>query len=328
MTLPEVLTRPLTVPVVGSPMFISSGPDLVVAQCTAGVIGSFPSLNARPQTLLGDWLDEITERIAAYAGTQPDQPVAPFAVNLIVHKSNDRIGRDLATVVEHEVPIVITSLGARTEVNDAVHSYGGIVLHDVITNTFAHKAIDKGADGLIAVSAGAGGHAGMLSPFALLSEIRSWFDGPLLCSGAIANGRSILAAQVAGADFAYIGSAFLSTDEAIAADAYKDMVVASSSSDIVYSNFFTGVHGNYLRGSIVAAGFDPDNLPTSDPTKMSFADAAADVAADAASPAKAWKDIWGSGQGIGAITERGSTAALVERWRKEYDAALASLATP
>ncbi|KYH46309.1 nitronate monooxygenase family protein [Branchiibius sp. NY16-3462-2] len=310
MSLPEILSSPLSVPVVASPMFIASGPDLVVAECTAGVIGAFPALNARPASLLGDWLDEITERCASYADAHPGAIVAPFAVNQIVHRSNDRLEADMATIVEHKVPIVITSLGARPEINEAVHSYGGIVLHDVINNTFAHKAIEKGADGLIAVAAGAGGHAGTLSPFALLSEIRAWFDGPLLLSGAIAHGRSVLAAQAAGADFAYVGSAFLSTVEANVADDYRQMVVKSGASDIVYSNLFTGVHGNYLRGSIEAAGLDPDNLPTSDPSAMSFGSSSGD--------AKAWRDIWGSGQGIGAIEAAGTVAELVARLRSEY----------
>ena len=310
MSLPEILSTPLSLPVVASPMFIASGPDLVVAECTAGVIGAFPALNARPASLLGDWLDEITERCASYADAHPGSTVAPFAVNQIVHRSNDRLEADMATIVEHKVPIVITSLGARPEINEAVHSYGGIVLHDVINNTFAHKAIEKGADGLIAVAAGAGGHAGTLSPFALLSEIRAWFDGPLLLSGAIAHGRSVLAAQAAGADFAYVGSAFLSTVEANVADDYRQMVVRSGASDIVYSNLFTGVHGNYLRGSIEAAGLDPDNLPTSDPSAMSFGSSSGD--------AKAWRDIWGSGQGIGAIEAAGTVAELVARLRSEY----------
>lgn len=311
MALPPVLSGPLSVPVVASPMFIASGPDLVVAQCTAGVIGAFPALNARPASRLGDWLDEIRERCGAYRAEHPAAIVAPFAVNQIVHRSNDRLEADMATIVEHQVPIVITSLGARPEINDAVHSYGGIVLHDVINDAFAHKAIEKGADGLIAVAAGAGGHAGTLSPFALVQEIRSWFDGPLLLSGAIAHGRSVLAAQAAGADFAYVGSAFLSTREANVVDDYRQMIVSSSASDIVYSNLFTGVHGNYLRGSIEAAGMDPDNLPTSDPSAMSFG--TTDTA-----DAKAWRDIWGSGQGIGVIERTTSAAELIGRLRSEY----------
>lgn len=318
-SLPEVLRRPLTLPVVGSPMFIASGPELVVAQCTAGVIGAFPSLNARPASMVNDWLQQITEQRTAFAQAHPDQPVAPFACNQIVHRSNDRLEHDLALVVEHQVPIVITSLGAREDVNEAVHSYGGIVLHDVINDRFAHKAIEKGADGLIAVAAGAGGHAGAMSPFALVREIRAWFDGPLLLSGAIAHGRSILAAQAAGADFAYVGSAFLSTHEANVVEDYKDMIVASSASDIVYSNLFTGVHGNYLRGSIVAAGLDPDQLGESDPSSMTFAED------DSTSGAKPWKDIWGSGQGIGAVERRQSTAELVAQLKREYDEAAADL---
>ena len=270
MSLPPVLAGPLTVPVVASPMFIYSGPELVAAQCQAGVIGSFPSLNARPQSALAEWIDQINRSNEAFAAANPEAYVAPFAVNLIVHRSNDRLEQDLATVVEHRVPIVITSLGAREEVNQAVHSYGGIVLHDVINNRFARKAVEKGADGLVAVAAGAGGHAGTQSPFALIQEIREWFDGPLLLSGAIAHGRSVLAAQAAGADLAYVGSAFLATDESRAPGSYKQMIVESGASDIVYSNLFTGVHGNYLRGSIEAAGLDPDDLPTSDPSAMDF----------------------------------------------------------
>lgn len=317
MSLPEILRGPLTVPVVGSPMFIASGPELVIAQCKAGVIGSMPALNARPITALHEWLTRIQAELADFALAHPERYVAPFAVNLIVHRSNDRLDEDVKACVEHQVPIVITSLGAREDVNEAIHSYGGIVLHDVINNRFARKAIDKGADGLIAVAAGAGGHAGTLSPFALVGEIRTWFDGPLLLSGAIAHGRSVLAAQVAGADLAYVGSAFLSTHEANVAEDYKDLIVSSSADDIVYSNLFTGVHGNYLRGSIVAAGLDPDNLPVSDPSAMDFG-------SGGTSDAKAWRDIWGSGQGIGAIERRQSVAALVERLRREYDDALAT----
>lgn len=315
MTLPDILTRSMTLPVVASPLFIVSGPELVIAQCTAGVIGSFPALNARPAALLDDWLHRITEENLSFAARNPDQPVAPFAVNQIVHKSNDRLEADVQMCVDHQVPIVITSLGARPEINDAIHSYGGIVLHDVISDRFAHKAIEKGADGLIAVAAGAGGHAGVTSPFALLREIRQWFDGPLLLSGAIAHGASILAAQVAGADMAYIGSAFMSTHEANNDDAYKQMLVDSASADIVYSNLFTGVHGNYLRGSIEASGLDPDNLPVSDPSAMNFG-------SGGSSDAKAWRDIWGSGQGIGALDRRQSTAELVQQLRREYDEAL------
>ncbi|HHU11172.1 MAG TPA: nitronate monooxygenase [Intrasporangiaceae bacterium] len=318
MALPPVLSGPLAVPVVGSPMFIYSGPELVAAQCQAGVIGAFPSLNARPQAALGEWLRQISESNAAFAEANPDRYVAPFAVNLIVHRSNDRLEQDLATVVEHEVPIVITSLGAREEVNEAVHSYGGIVLHDVINDAFARKAISKGADGLIAVAAGAGGHAGTQSPFALVQEIREWFDGPLLLSGAIAHGRSVLAARAAGADLAYVGSAFLATEESRAMAGYKQMIVDSSAADIVYSNLFTGVHGNYLRGSIVAAGLDPDDLAESDPSAMDFG-------SGGGSDSKAWRDIWGAGQGVGAVKEVVSTLELVERLRAEYEQAVVAL---
>ena len=314
MGLPTALTSRLALPVIASPLFISSVPELVKAQCQAGVIGSFPALNARPASLLSDWLDEIDESNRAYAAANPSDIVAPFAVNQIVHRSNDRLEHDMGVIVEHKVPIVITSLGARPEINDAVHSYGGIVLHDVINNEFARKAIEKGADGIIAVAAGAGGHAGIQSPFALVSEIREWFDGPILLSGAIANGQSILAAQAAGADFAYIGSAFLSTHEANASAQYKQMIVDSSASGVVYSNLFTGVHGNYLRGSIVAAGLDPDNLPESDSSAMNFG-------SGGSTDAKAWKDIWGAGQGVGAIKQRLSVAELVDLLKAQYDEA-------
>lgn len=314
MALPEILTRPLALPVVGSPLFIVSGPELVIAQCQAGVIGSFPALNARPQGLLNDWLDRIEDELARYATDNPDKPVAPYAVNQIVHRSNDRLDADVQSCVDHKVPIVITSLGARTEVYDAIHSYGGIVLHDIINDEFAHKAIDKGADGLIAVAAGAGGHAGTQSPFALLQEIREWFDGPLLLSGSIAHGRNILAAQAAGADFAYIGSAFIATEEANADQGYKQMLVDSNASDIVYSNLFTGVHGNYLRGSIVNAGLDPVALPESDPSKMNFG-------SGGNTKSKAWKDIWGSGQGVGVLKDIPPVAELVARMTREYDEA-------
>ncbi|MGW5385316.1 NAD(P)H-dependent flavin oxidoreductase [Nocardia sp. NPDC003963] len=321
MALPSILHDRLRLPVVASPMFIVSNPDLVVAQCTAGVVGSFPSLNARPQSQLREWLTVITGQLAEYDAHHPDAPAAPFAVNLIVHKSNDRLEQDLATIAEFEVPIVITSLGARADVNDAVHAYGGIVLHDVVNNRFARKAVDKGADGLVAVAAGAGGHAGTQSPFALVQEIREWFDGPLLLSGAIAHGRSIFAAQVAGADLAYIGSAFIATREAGAADAYKQMIVDSGAEDIVYSNLFTGVHGNYLRGSIIAAGMDPDDLATSDPSAMSFGTGDG----SAGDTAKPWRDIWGAGQGIGPVRAVTPTAALVERLSGEYVSARAGL---
>jgi nitronate monooxygenase len=295
----------LSVPVVGSPMFIVSQPDLVLAQCRAGVLGSFPSLNARPSGVLEQWLQRLTSEL-----TVDD---APFAVNLIVHKSNPRLNEDLALCVRYKVPVIITSLGAQAEVNTAIHSYGGVVLHDVIDNTFARKAIEKGADGLIAVATGAGGHAGTLSPFALIQEIREWFDGPLALSGSIANGGAILAAQAMGADLAYVGSAFIATQEANAVPEYKQMLVDSSGADVVYSNLFTGIHGNYLRGSILAAGLDPDNLPASDPSQMSFAEMTDD--------AKAWRDIWGCGQGVGAIREIVPAAMLIERFKHEYAAA-------
>ncbi|HEY0194202.1 MAG TPA: nitronate monooxygenase family protein [Kofleriaceae bacterium] len=315
MSLPKVLGQ-LRIPVVGAPLFIISQPELVIAQCKAGVVGSFPALNARPAEKLDEWLTQITTELAAFTAANPDRPAAPFAVNQIVHKSNVRLQHDLEMCVKHKVPIVITSLGARTDVNDAVHSYGGIVLHDVINVVHARKAIEKGADGLIAVCAGAGGHAGGLSPFALVEEIRQWWDGPLLLSGAIANGRSVLAAQVLGADLAYVGSAFIATQEAIASEAYKASIVESAAADIVYTNLFTGVHGNYLKSSIVNAGLDPDNLPTSDPSKMNFGGDAA----------KAWRDIWGCGQGIGAIRDVPTAGALVNRLAAEYAAAKQRLA--
>jgi nitronate monooxygenase len=308
--IPSVLQR-LELPVIGSPLFIISNPKLVIEQCKAGIVGSMPALNARPASQLDEWLHEITETLAAHNRAHPDKPAAPFAINQIVHKSNDRLEHDLEMVVKYKVPLIITSLGARTDVNEAIHSYGGVVMHDVINNTFAHKAIEKGADGLIAVAAGAGGHAGIKSPFALIQEIRQWFDGPLALSGSIANGGAILAAQAMGADFAYIGSAFIATDEARASEAYKQAIVDSSSDDIVYSNLFTGVHGNYLKPSIRAAGLDPDNLPESDPSKMSFGGDAK----------KAWKDIWGCGQGIGAVSEVVSAAQLIARLKREYDEA-------
>ncbi|MCL8250460.1 nitronate monooxygenase family protein [Aeromicrobium fastidiosum] len=313
MALPDILTQPLTLPVVASPMFIASGPELVIAQCKAGIIGSFPALNARPASELTTWLTRIETELAQHTAEHPDRPAAPFAVNQIVHRSNDRLEADMAVVVEHRVPIVITSLGARTDINDAVHSYGGIVLHDVINDRFARKAVEKGADGLIAVATGAGGHAGTQSPFALVREIRTWFDGPLLLSGAIAHGSSILAAQAAGADLAYVGSAFLATSEANNQPEYKQMIAGSTASDIVYSNLFTGVHGNYLRGSIEAAGLDPDDLPVSDPSAMDFGTGGSD--------AKAWKDIWGAGQGIGAISDVVPVAELVEALTTQYQQA-------
>jgi nitronate monooxygenase len=313
--LPPVLAN-LPFPVIASPLFIISNPKLVIEQCKAGIVGSMPALNARPAAQLEDWLAEITETLAAYNAANPDKPAAPFAINQIVHKSNDRLEHDMAMCVKYKVPIIITSLGAREEINQAAHSYGGVVLHDIINNKFAHKAIEKGADGLIAVAAGAGGHAGVKSPFALIQEIRQWFDGPVALSGSIASGDAILAAQAMGADFAYIGSAFIATHEARAAEAYKQAVVDCNSDDVVYSNLFTGVHGNYLAPSIRAAGLDPDNLPESDPSKMNFGGDAK----------KAWKDIWGCGQGIGAITSVVSTAERVAQFKREYQAARARLA--
>jgi nitronate monooxygenase len=309
--LPPVLQN-LPLPIIGSPLFIISNPRLVIEQCKAGVIGSMPALNARPASQLDEWLAEITETLAAYDRDHPERPAAPFAINQIVHKSNDRLEHDLELCVKYKVPVIITSLGARTDVNDAVHSYGGVVLHDIINNTFARKAIEKGADGLIAVAAGAGGHAGTTSPFALVQEIREWFDGPLALSGAIATGQAVLAAQAMGADFAYIGSAFIATEEARASEGYKQMITQSTSQDIVYSNLFTGVHGNYLRGSIVNAGLDPEHLPESDPSKMNFGGEGAK---------KAWKDIWGCGQGIGAVKEVLPARVLIDRLRREYSQA-------
>ncbi|MCH4542705.1 nitronate monooxygenase [Ochrobactrum sp. POC9] len=311
MALPDILKSRLRIPVVGAPLFIISHPALVMAQCKAGVVGSFPALNARPEAQLDEWLAEITEGLSAYDKANPDRPSAPFAVNQIAHRSNKRLEHDLGLCVKYKVPIVISSLGAVPEVNAAIHSYGGIVLHDVINNRHANSAIRKGADGLIAVAAGAGGHAGALSPFALVQEIRSWFDGPLLLSGAIANGGSILAAQAMGADLAYIGSPFIATTEARATDAYKQMIVDSNSSDIVYSNYFTGIGGNYLKPSIANSGLDPDNLPKADPSKMDFDKAQQDGA-------KAWKDIWGCGQGIGAIREVAPAGQLIDRLEREY----------
>lgn len=314
MALPDILKRNLRLPIVGSPLFIISHPPLVLAQCKAGIVGSFPALNARPEAQLDEWLAEITEELRSHDAANPDQPAAPFAVNQIVHKSNPRLEHDLRLCVKYKVPVVISSLGAVEEVNQAIHSYGGIVLHDVIHDRHARKAIEKGADGLIAVAAGAGGHAGTLSPFALVQEIRQWFGGPLLLSGAIANGGAVLAAQAMGADMAYIGSPFIATSEARATEDYKQMIVESKAADIVYSNLFTGVHGNYLRGSIRAQGLDPDNLPVSDPSKMDF------------SEAKAWKHIWGCGQGIGAVHEVVPAAALIDRLEAEYRAARSRLA--
>lgn len=310
MTLPAIFDS-LRLPVIGSPLFIISGPELVIAQCKAGIVGAFPALNARPQSQLDEWLHQIREELAAHDRDNPDSLAAPYAVNQIVHRSNERLEQDIATCAEHKVPITITSLGAREELNMAVHGWGGIVLHDVINDRFAHKAIEKGADGLIPVAAGAGGHAGVLSPFALVSEIREWFDGPVALSGSIANGRSILAALACGADLAYIGSAFIATDEARATDDYKASVASSRADDIVYTNLFTGIHGNYLRGSIEAAGLDPDNLPQSDPSAMNFG-------SSGNQDKKAWRDIWGSGQGIGSVTSVGSVESLVERLTTEY----------
>lgn len=317
MTLPEALQH-LRLPVIGAPLFIISNPDLVLAQCKAGIVGSFPALNARPAHVLEEWLQRITSELAAWNAEHPDKPAAPFAVNQIVHKSNDRLQHDLELCVKYRVPVVITSLGAREDVNAAIHSYGGVVLHDVINVVHAKKAIEKGADGLIAVCAGAGGHAGTLSPFALVQEIRAWWPGPLVLAGAIANGRAILAARAMGADLAYMGSAFIATTEANANDAYKQAIVDGTAADIVYTNLFTGVHGNYLKASIVRAGLDPNDLPESDPSKMSFGSGG-----DA--PAKAWRDIWGCGQGIGTIREVVPAAELVARLTREYDDARRAL---
>jgi nitronate monooxygenase len=316
MSLPPILSK-LALPVIGAPLFIVSNPKLVVAQCTAGIVGAMPALNARPASQLEEWLAEISETLVAWNRAHPDRPAAPYAINQIVHKSNDRLDHDMQACARYKVPVVITSLGARTDVNDAVHGWGGIVLHDIINNTFARKAIEKGAEGLIAVAAGAGGHAGVKSPFALVQEIRDWFDGPLALSGAIAHGGAVLAAEALGADLAYIGSAFIATDEARASDAYKQCIVASTSDDIVYSSLFTGVHGNYLKPSIRNAGLDPDNLEQSDPSKMSFG---SDYGAK-----KAWKDIWGCGQGIGAVKAVVPAGELVARLKREYDAAKAKL---
>jgi nitronate monooxygenase len=314
MALPSILTKNLRIPVVGSPLFIISNPKLVIAQCKAGIIGSFPSLNARPLSQLDEWYAEITETLAQHDRDNPDHLAAPFAVNQIVHKSNDRLEQDVEMCVKYKVPVVITSLGAREDVNAAVKSYGGITLHDIINNKFAHKAIEKGATGLIAVAAGAGGHASTLSPFALIQEIREWFDGPLLLSGSIATGHAVLAAQAMGADMAYIGSAFIATTEARATDDYKQAIVANGAEDIVYSNLFTGIHGNYLRPSVVAAGLDPDNLPEADPSKMNFASGGEGAK-------KAWRDIWGCGQGIGAIDKVQGAGDYVAQLIREYETA-------
>ena len=308
----------LPLPIIGSPLFIISNPKLVIAQCIAGVVGSMPALNARPAEQLEEWLIEITEALAAYNKAHLDKPAAPFAINQIVHKSNDRLEHDMAMCVKYKVPIIITSLGAREDINAAAHSYGGVVLHDVINNKHARKAIEKGADGLIAVAAGAGGHAGVKSPFALIQEIRQWFDGPIALSGAISTGDAVLAAQAMGADFAYIGAAFIATEESRASDAYKQAIVDSNSDDIVYSNLFTGVHGNYLAPSIRNAGMDPENLPESDPSKMNFG----------GDKSKAWKDIWGCGQGIGTVNKVQSTADFVAQLKREYQVARERLLSP
>jgi nitronate monooxygenase len=318
MALPPLLRDRLRLPIMASPLFIVSGPDLVIAQCKAGIVGSFPSLNARPLSQLDEWLARITEELAAWDKAHPEAPSAPFAVNQIVHKTNNRLEADVELCGKYKAPLVITSLGARVDVNDAVHAWGGIVMHDVINSAFARKAVDKGADGLIPVASGAGGHAGRLSPFALIQELREWFEGPIALSGAIANGAAVLAAQAMGADLAYMGSAFIATTEANAVEGYKQMIVDSGAEDIVYSNLFTGVHGNYLRPSIVNAGLDPDNLPQADPSKMNFA-------SGGNQEAKAWRDIWGCGQGIGAVKAVESVADRVDRLAAEYEAAKAAL---
>ena len=317
MSLPPILQR-LRIPVIGAPLFIVSNPKLVIAQCTAGIVGSFPALNARPESLLDEWIHEITEALATWDRDHPKRPAAPFAVNQIVHRSNDRFEHDMQACAKWRVPIVITSLGARVELNEAVHSWGGITLHDVIDDRFARKAVEKGADGVIAVAAGAGGHAGRWSPFALMQEIRAWFDGPLILSGAIANGGSVLAAQAAGADLAYVGSPFIATEEAQAPDAYKQAIVDSGAADIVYSDLFTGVHGNYLRSSIVNSGLDPDNLAAGSLDTMKFG-------SDGSSKAKAWRDIWGSGQGIGAVDRVRPAGEFIDLLAEQYAAARARL---
>ena len=318
MSMPPLFQNRLRLPMIGAPLFIISNPDLVIAQCKAGIVGAFPALNARPQSMLDEWLHRITEELAAHDRDFPDRPAAPFAVNQIVHKSNDRLEADIATCAKWKVPVVITSLGAREDLNQAVHGWGGITLHDIINDRFARKAVEKGADGLIAVAAGAGGHAGTTSPFALVQEIRQWWEGPLALAGSIANGAAILAAQAMGADLAYVGSAFIATAEANASDAYKNGIVEGRAADIVYSDLFTGVHGNYLRQSIVQAGLDPDNLPKGDLKTMNFG-------SGGASAAKAWRDIWGCGQGIGVIDKIQPTAALVAQFKAEYDAARARI---
>ncbi len=314
MTTFSDIKKRLRIPVIGAPLFIVSNPRLVISQCKAGIIGSFPALNARPQEKLDEWIVEIKQSLAQHDSKHPDRRSAPYAVNQIVHRSNDRLMKDMESCVTHQVPIVICSLGAREDVYQAIHSYGGLVLHDVINNTFARKAIAKGADGLILVAAGAGGHAGVISPFALVQEIREWFAGPIALSGSIATGGAVLAAEAMGADFGYIGSPFVATDEANASDAYKDAIVQYGADEIVYTNLFTGVHGNYLKPSIAAAGLDPDNLPVSDPSKMDFG-------SGGNTDKKAWKDIWGCGQGIGAIKTRGPVGAYVDLLARDYDAA-------
>ncbi|SDM51987.1 NAD(P)H-dependent flavin oxidoreductase [Maricaulis salignorans] len=318
MAEPDILKGKMRLPVIGAPLFIISNPDLVIAQCKAGIVGSFPSLNARPISQLDEWLDQITSELDSYNRANPDKPAAPFAVNQIVHRSNGRLQEDLALCEKYKAPIVITSLGAQAELNQAVQSWGGITLHDVINQRFAHKAIEKGATGLICVSAGAGGHAGALSPFAFVAETRAWFDGPILCSGAISTGGGVLAAQAMGADYAYIGSAFIATAEARCDQAYKQGIVEGSAEDIVYTNLFTGVHGNYLKASIAAAGLDPDNLPESDPSAMNFG-------SGGGSDAKAWKDIWGSGQGIGSIKSVQTAGEYIDQLAAEYAAAKAKI---
>jgi nitronate monooxygenase len=320
LSLPPILQE-LRLPVIGAPMFIVSNPGLVIAQCTAGIVGSFPALNARPASRLDEWLHEITEALAAWDRDHPDRPAAPFAVNQIVHRSNDRFEHDMIACEKWKVPIVITSLGARVELNQAVHAWGGITLHDVIDDRFARKAIEKGADGVIAVACGAGGHAGRWSPFALLQEIRLWFDGPLILSGAIANGGAVLAAQAAGADLAYVGSPFIATEEANAPNAYKQAIVESGAADIVYSDLFTGVHGNYLRSSIVNAGLDPDALAAGSLDTMKFG-------SEGSAKSKAWRDIWGSGQGIGAVSKIQPAGDFIAELVEQYREAKRRLATP
>jgi nitronate monooxygenase len=319
MALPPILRDRLRLPVIGAPLFIVSGPDLVIAQCKAGIVGAFPSLNARPLSMLDEWLARITEELADWDDAHPEAPAAPFAVNQIVHKTNNRLEADVELCAKYKAPVVITSLGAREDVNATVHGWGGVILHDVITDRFARKAIEKGADGLIPVAAGAGGHAGRLSPFAMIQELREWFDGPIALSGAIANGAAILGAQAMGADLAYIGSAFIATQEARAGQGYKEMIVECGGEDILYTDLFTGVHGNYLRPSIVRAGLDPDNLPSADPSKMNFG-------SGGNQEAKAWRDIWGCGQGIGAVKSIPSAAELIARLAGEYEDAKQALA--